>query len=92
MQVTPREPNPFVIVIAALALLPGLAVVLYYALDPGLRAWLGWLAAWLLLWCGVCIFLLGRALKRRYATLRFPLHRTPRRTRPTDVAGPFTPF
>lgn len=92
MQVTPKEPNPFVVVIATLALLPGLAAVLFYALDPGLRAWLGWHAAWLFLWCGVCIFLLGSALKRRYATLRFPPHRKPGRTRPTDVAGPLSPF
>lgn len=92
MPTDPRGPNPFVAVIATFALLPGLAALLYYVLDPGLRAWLGWHAVWLFLWCGVCVFLLGRAVERRWATLRAPPQRKPGRTPPGDMAGPLSPF
>ena len=92
MQTDSRGPNPFVVVITTAALLPGIAVLLYYALDPGLRAGMGWHAAWLFAWCGVCVLILGYAVKRRYANLRRPPHGAPSRTKPADVPGPVSPF
>lgn len=92
MRTAPREPNPFVVVIATIVLLPAFAVLLYYVLDPDLRAWMGWHAAWLLLACAACLIVLGRALKCRWATLRFRPDPRPGRTRPSDHAGPVAPF
>ena len=84
--------QPLVTVVAAFTRPPGLAMVLYYALDPGLRAQLGWNAVWPLLWCAGCVFLLGRSLKRRRTRAEFAPHDEAGRSLPGDMAGPPSPF
>ena len=92
MQATRREVHPLVTLVAAFTLLPGLAAVLYNALEPGLRAQLGWNAVRPLLWCAACVFLLGRALTHRHAPPHLARRGTPRRPVPADMAGPPSPF